>query len=170
MVAPVRPYDPSPMSQRRLRQQRQRRGLILTAGGLSGLVLGLVVVSVATGGGMKKVPADYAPFPAGPASSVTRSVERGGPIFYPDAKDGTNGFYLDVEDGEIVALAVVPAGGNPECPVAWDRQDRRYEDCESAEVPAAELDRFKVLLSGEGPDKSVFVDIRTVVAAPGRTG
>lgn len=147
-------------------RRRSRRGLILTAGGLSGLVLGLVVVSVATGGGVEKKPASYAPFPAGPAERVERSVERGGPIFYSDPKSGTDAFYLDVVDGRIVALSVVPPGGDPACPVAWDRRQQRYEDCEAAPVDVAALDRYRVVLRGTGDDRSVFVDIRTVEPAP----
>lgn len=148
------------------RPRGRARGLILLTGALSGLVLGLVIVSVATGGGVQKKPARYAPFPAGSAARIERSIERGGPIFYPDPSEGTDAFYLDLEAGKIVALAVVLPGGRPECPVVWDRRQRRYEDCENAEVAREELQRFRTVIQGTGDGRRVFVDIRTVVPAP----
>jgi hypothetical protein len=129
----------------------------------SGIIIGLVVISAVTSNGVKKEPAAYQPFPAGPADRIVRNIERGGPIFYSDPKGGTKAFYLDLVDGDIAAIAVVPPGGSAECPVEWNRRAERYQDCDGDQVDPESLNQFRIRTRGPEDDESVFVDIRSLV-------
>ena len=91
-----------------------------------------------------------------------------GPVCYPDPKRGDRSFCLDLEGDRVVALHVVPPGGNADCLVRWDRAAKRYQDCHGAAVDPATLARFPVLTKEIAGKVSVFVDVRTVTPPPAR--
>ena len=140
------------------------RVLVATAAVVSGLAIGLLVIGLAGGA---RQPAVYQPFPAGTEQRIAGLIKEDGPVFYPDPRNGTRAFYLDLEGDKIVALHVVPPGGTAKCPVQWDRAARRYTDCGDTPVDPATLRRFAVLTRPEGSQTAVFVDLRTVEPPPG---
>jgi hypothetical protein len=132
------------------------RTLVILAAVLSGLIVGIIVIS-ASGG--DKRPTVYKPFKAGFAVRIIERIDQDGPIFYRDLGDGPNSFYLDLENEDLVALHYVPPGGDEGCVVQYDYEDdRRYEDCEGRAVDPKTLNRFPVTL--EGKDDEVYVDLR----------
>ena len=140
------------------------RGLVLAAGAVGGLIVGLLVVATVTG---ERAPPGYRPFPAGLKADRIQDIEDGGPVLIPDPRGGDRSFYLDLEAGEIVALHVVPPGGSARCPVQWDRDQRRYEDCDGTEVARDGLARFVVTTRVDDEDgELVFVDLRELVPPP----
>jgi len=108
-----------------------QRVFVLTAAVLGGLIIGLLVVATLTG---SRQPATYRPFFAGMKESRVQNIREGGPVLIPDPKGGDRTFYLDLEGNEIVALHVVPPGGSGRCPVQYDHQQQRYEDCDGRPV------------------------------------
>jgi hypothetical protein len=134
------------------------RVLVATAAVVSGLALGVLVVGLAGGA---RQPALYQPFFAGLQNRLTTLITADGPVFYPDPNRGNRGFYLDVEDGKIVALHVI-VPGTDSCAVQWDRAQKRYLDCHGAAVDPSVLERYLVTTQGEGDKTAIFVDLRTV--------
>ena len=144
------------------------RVILATAAVVAGLVVGIVVVAVAKGGGGSGKNAPYQPFFAGTTDRVTKQIRADGPVCYPDPKRGDRSFCLDLEGDKIVALHIVPPGGSAECLVRWDRGAKRYQDCHGAAVNPATLARFPVLTKEIAGKVSVFVDVRTVTPPPAR--
>ena len=136
---------------------------MISAAVVSGLALGVLVVGLVGGA---RQPAVYQPFPAGTEQRIAGLINKDGPVFYPDPRNGTRAFYLDLEGGKVVALHVVPPGGTAKCPVQWDRAARRYADCRDRPVDPATLSRFTVLTRPEGSQTAVFVDLRTIEPPP----
>ena len=139
------------------------RVFVATAAVVSGLAIGVLVIGLAGGA---RQPAVYQPFPAGTEQRITALIQKDGPVFYPDPRNGTRAFYLDLEGGRVVALHVVPPEGTAECPVQWDRKARRYTDCRGAPVDPATLSRFAVLTRPQDDQTAVFIDLRTVEPPP----
>lgn len=142
------------------------RVILATAAVVVGLVVGIVVVAVARGGGGSGKNAPYQPFFAGTTDRVTKQIRADGPVCYPDPKKGDRSFCLDLDGEQIIALHVVPPGGTPACLVQWDRKDKRYEDCHGTPVDRSTLERFPVLTKEIGGKVSVFVDVRTTLPGP----
>jgi hypothetical protein len=146
------------------------RVILATAAVVCGLAMGIVVIAVLSGRGGGEPP-PYQPFFAGQSDRVTRQIEDGGPVFYPDPRKGQRAFYLDVDGAQIIALHVVPPGGTADCLIQWNRAGRRYEDCHNTPVDRSALARFPVLTRQIGDKTSIFVDLRTIQppgSAPGR--
>jgi hypothetical protein len=145
------------------------RVILATAGVVLGLVIGIIVIALATGSGSKE-PRPYQPFFAGTADRVTKQIKEDGPVCYPDPHQGDKAFCLDLDGTttpggtpgppRIIALHLVPPGGTPACLVQWDRTGKRYEVCHGAPVDRASLARFPVLTKEIGDKTSVFVDLR----------
>lgn len=149
------------VAQGRKRQRRGVRALVIGAAVLSGLIVGIIVIS-ASGG--DKRPVRYQPFKAGFAVRIIERIDADGPIFYPALDEGPNAFYLDLENEDLIAVHFVPPGGSVDCIVKYDyTDDRRYEDCEGRPVDRDTLRRFPVSLKGR--DDVVFVDLRRFVPA-----
>lgn len=131
------------------------RILVATAGILGGLVLGILVVGLVGG---SKQPATYAPFRAGYEDELVEHINEGGPVFIPDPTGGDRGFYLVRNAGQIVALHVVPPGGEPSCPVQYDMG--QFTDCDGRVVDPTTLRQFRVTTRPEGDEQAVYVDPR----------
>ena len=136
------------------------RVIVATAGVVAGLAVGIVGVAVISGGSGDPEP--YQPFFAGTSDRIAKQIKDGGPVFFPDAREGERAFYLDLEGERIAALHVIPPGGTAACPVQWDREETRYEDCRGGPVDRAGLARFPVLTREISDKISVFVDLRTI--------
>jgi hypothetical protein len=144
--------------------RRQTRILVAVAAAVAGVVLGLVVVGLAARGGR---PAPYQPFRAGLEERLTATIRQDGPVFFPDPRQGSRGFYLDLEYGQIVALHVVAPGRKADCPVQWDGEAKRYVDCGGEAVLPLFLRRFPVETRPRGDEEVVFVDLRELLPPPG---
>ena len=144
-----------------VRQRRSlSRGLVLTAGAVGGLIVGLLVV--ATVSGERQTPT-YRPFSAGLRDSRAEDIREDGPILIPDPRGGDRSFYLDLEGDQIIALHVVPPGGSTRCPVQYDHTAARYEDCDGRPVARDTLARFRVITRADDENrKHVYVDVREV--------
>jgi len=137
------------------------RVILATAAVVMGLVVGIVAVAVLNSRGGSEAP-PYQPFFAGTSDRVTKQIKDGGPVCYPDPKDGERSFCLDLEGDQFVAYHVVPPGKTVECLVEWDRAEKRYEDkCSRAPLDPATLARFPILTKEIDGKISVFVDVRT---------
>jgi hypothetical protein len=80
---------------------------------------------------------------------------------------GGDGFWLDVENGKLVAL-VLDRPGEKHCQVKWKAQQDAYLDCHANAVTSRELARYKVTVGSRNgsPAQSVFVNLRKVLPAP----
>jgi hypothetical protein len=136
----------------------RQRVFVLTGAVVGGLIIGLLVIATLTG---SRQPATYRPFFAGMKDNRVENIREGGPVLIPDPKGGDRTFYLDLEGDKIVALHVVPPGGSAHCPVQYDHEQGRYEDCEGRPVARETLARFKVITRANDDDKeAIFVDVR----------
>jgi hypothetical protein len=141
------------------------RILVAVAAIVSGVLLGVLVIGM-MGGDKVFRPPSYEPFLAGPRERITKSVTKDGPIFYPDPRGGNRAFYLDLVDGGIIALHVIPPDGGEACPVQWNRKSKRYTDCKGNPVDPAGLRRFPVINGTPSRPDTVYVDLRTLEPAP----
>lgn len=111
-------------------------------------------------------PTDYVAFSAGNAETLTRQVREGGPVFFADPLAGEKGFWIDREQGELVAISV-NAPGKDECTVRWRGSIDRYQDCDGVRYTSEQLDRFTTNVPTTGKQKGLFlVDLRRVIPAP----
>lgn len=118
------------------------------------LVAGLVV---GTAGKPPSGPAQLAaraPLRLGDVAALSARVDAAGPVFFPDLDGGRRGFWIALEDGQVVALAAEPEdqraeeerGGGRRCPVGWERRQSRFVDCRGNAVATSALSRFEVIL------------------------
>jgi len=144
----------------------QRRMLILVAAAAvaAGIFVGVAIL-LASGRPAVR-PGRYEPFVAGNAATLGQMVATEQPIFYADPTGGTRGFAVALEDGDFVALHVVPPGGSAACPIDWDLRDKRFEDCRDTPFASEQLRRFKT----EVTDGVVIVDLRAIEPAARPTG
>lgn len=110
--------------------------------------------------------AEYEAFSAGNAETLTRQIREGGPVFFADPLAGEKGFWIDREQGELVALSV----NSPEeddCPLRWRASVNRYEDCDARRYASEQLDRFTTNIPERGEQRGLFlVDLRRIIPAP----
>ena len=106
------------------------------------------------------------PFYIGTATSLERSIREDSPLYFANPTAG-DGFWLDVEDGELIAL-VIDRPGLKDCVVKWKEQRGAYVDCNDEELASEELDRYQVSVGARdgSPENSVYVDLRTTSPAP----
>ncbi len=94
-------------------------------------------------------------------------IHEGSPLYFsnPDAGDG---FWLDIEDGQIVAIVLDRTPGPKDCIVKWKEQRDAYVDCNDDELQSTDLERYKVHIGPRdgSPKTSVFVDLRKTEPAP----
>jgi hypothetical protein len=91
-----------------------------------------------------------------------RSTLAVGPRLYFAHPFGGTGFWLDEEDGQLVAL-VARRPDDPSCTVAWRNLKKAYYDCHGHTLHGAELERYPLQLPQLGPEAGgVIVDFRHV--------
>ena len=142
------------------------RVILATAAVVIGLVVGILAVAVLNSQGGGEAP-PYQPFFAGQSDRLAKEIKEGGPVCYPDPKEGQRSFCLDLQGDQFVAYHVVQPGKTAECLVEWDRKEKRYEDkCSGTPVDPATLARFPVLTKEISDKISVFVDVRETTPPP----
>jgi hypothetical protein len=98
--------------------------------------------------------------------SDLRATLNQGPRLYFAHPFGGTGFWLDVEDGHLVAL-VARLPGTQSCTVAWRNLSRGYFDCHDRELSARQLNRYALQFPRVGPQQGgVIVDFRHVDPSP----
>lgn len=148
------------------------RRVLLFAGGIV-LLAGLAVAALlflATGG-TRATPSASKPLFLGLERELVSKIKEGGPLYFA-SPFGENGFWLDLEDGRLVALDIVRPGTR-DCKVKWRDPRGAYVDCEDRDLQVADLDRFKVIvgkLQKDAPVDAVYVDLRVSEPALIRPG
>jgi hypothetical protein len=142
---------------------------VLVFAGVIVLLAGLAVAALlflATGG-TKDTPSGEKPLFLGLEPELVAKMQEGGPLYFA-SPFGENGFWLDLEDGQIVALNLVKPGTR-DCQVKWKDPRKAYVDCNDRDLQAADLDRFKVTigkLDQDAPGDAVYVNLNIDEPAP----
>ncbi len=93
-------------------------------------------------------------------------IHEGSPLYFANPSAG-DGFWLDIEDGQLVAL-VLDRPDSKDCVQKWKDQQDAYIDCNGDAFQSTQLDRYRVTIGPRNgsPKKSVYVDLRKVEPAP----
>jgi hypothetical protein len=137
-------------------------GVIVLVAGLA--VAGLLFLAT---GGTKDTPSSSKPLFLGLRPELVAKIEEGGPLYFA-SPFGENGFWLDLEDGEIVALNLVRPG-TKDCQVKWRDPRKAYVDCNDQDLQAADLGRYQVTvgkLDADAPADAVYVNLKVREPAP----
>ena len=148
------------------RPQQRRSDIKLLLGATVGVLLGGVVIAAAilavTSRG--KAPDVRVPQPFGLASSIHDNVRQGGPINIAGLS-GDDGFWVAIEDHEIVAL-LVKQPKPQSCTLRW-RGSKNTFTCDDKPVSSRNLARYRSFTQKQGPLKgSYMVALRDVQPAP----
>ncbi len=129
----------------------------------TGLFVAVVLVFLLPG---DDSPDESEPVQIGLASSIHQNVEEDGPYFQADPLRGERPFWVALEDGEIVALAI-DLPGEEGCIVDYQSRDETFVDCRSEPVLTEALARYDVTISAdEKSEGAVLVDLQTLLPAP----
>jgi hypothetical protein len=146
---------------------RDDRRLLVFTGvivALAAVMVALLLLAATGGGGTPKT----APLFLGLRGPLVSEIKKGGPNYIANPF-GDNGFWLDLEGGQLVAL-VLDRPGQPGCHVKWKRT--AYFDCHGDTLSSRDLDRYEVTVGPRhgSPRTSVFVLLNKVMPAPGTAG
>jgi hypothetical protein len=92
-------------------------------------------------------------------------IRDGGPL-YTANPFGDPAFWLDLQDGHLVAYSVLLP--DTSCVVKWKAQQNAYVDqCTKAKVPIGHMNQYQVTIGSRdgSPKNSVFVDLHTIIPA-----
>ena len=129
---------------------------------VAGLLVAAVILFVT---GRAKTPEVTGPIPFGYAKSLTDKVKKGGPVAYAGTT-GDTGFWLAIEDGELVALKIKKPG-TADCNVRWAGSVDSFVDCNGDKVRMDQLARFRTEVPKKGDREGNFlVDLRDSIPAP----
>ncbi len=104
-------------------------------------------------------------FSAGEAKALETQIGEGGPVFFADVLAGSKGFWLDSENGKLVALSV-NAPGKKDCSVRWRGSIGNYVDCDKVDYKSIQLSRFESRVPDIGNEKGLFiVDLSSPIPA-----
>jgi hypothetical protein len=143
---------------------RSDRSLLLLAGSA------VAIAAVLVGGLMLVITRSGSDVPeglifVGYEKSLKDSIHDEGPI-YTANPFGDDGFWVDLENGDVVAL-VLNRPGTKDCNVKWKEPKHGYVDCNGAVLSSDQLDRYAV---GGGPKDApkdaVFANLKKVTPAP----
>jgi hypothetical protein len=121
--------------------------------------------------GTQDTASSKAPLFLGIDRELHKKIEEGGPLYFA-SPFGENGFWLDLEDDQLVALSLVKPG-TKDCIVKWRDPRKAYVDCDDNDLQAPDLDRFKITIGSlqEGaPKDAVYVNLRQRSPAPVESG
>lgn len=135
----------------------QRRLFLLSLGALVLAVAFVLVAIIVATGRPAVVEGEYRPFEVGNADRLSEAIATERPLFFADPTGGTRGFVLTLADGNFAALHVVPPRGRASCPVDWNLEEERFEDCDGRAFRPDQLSRFPVTINDDGV---VVVDLR----------
>ena len=111
-----------------------------------------------------KAPTVRGPIPFGYAKSLEAKVKTGGPVAYAGTT-GDTGFWLAIENGELVALKI-RRPGTAGCNVRWAGSVDSFLDCNGKRVRMDQLARYPTEIPKRGDDKGILlVDLRHTIPA-----
>ena len=128
---------------------------------LGGIVIAAAILAITSGGGVPNV---RRPQPFGLASDIRAKVRDGGPINFPGLT-GDDGFWVAIEDGELVPLLVrQPAPAS--CTLRWRGSIDTFT-CDDEPVEVADLARYRSFVQRTGARKGLYmVRLRSVIPPP----
>ncbi len=111
---------------------------------------------------------DGGPLYIGPKRDIVTALDEGSPLYFANPFGG-RGFWIDRDDGALIALDV-GKWGDTSCSVKWKGRIDTYIDCNSNRLTHDEIARHPVTVVASGPRKgSVLVDLAVVDPPPGET-
>jgi hypothetical protein len=148
---------------------RSDRKLMLITGGVV-IVAALFFASVlvfATGSSEPQSKSN-GPLYIGPKRDLVTTLNEGSPLYFANPFGG-RGFWLDRENGELIALDV-GKWGDVGCSIKWRGRVDSYVDCDGNHLTKDDLARHAVTVVQTGTRKgSVLVDLESVSAPPSST-
>jgi hypothetical protein len=138
--------------------------LVGVAGVVAGLGLVVLMVNLASRGTESfEVRLGDDRFAAGSVTNQAASVERGGPLLYPDVAGGSRDLIVNHVGAEPDegwhAFSAQPIGKPRDCFLQWQADEGEFVDCEGDRYPAdgdhPDLTRYPVAIE----DGNLFVDI-----------
>lgn len=148
---------------------RADRKIILVTSGLL-VVAALFFASVlvfATGGGRDQPADNQGPLYIGPKRDLFEKLNEGtgSPLYFANPFGG-RGFWLDQENGNLVALDVgLPS--DPSCSIKWKGRIDTYTDCHGRPVTMDNMARHPVSVSTTGKTRGgVYVSLDETQPAP----
>jgi hypothetical protein len=141
------------------------RQLLIVTGGFLALAVAILVVVLMLAGGREPDPGPARPLFIGLRRELTGRIAEGGPLYFANPFAG-DGFWLDLEDGHLVALAI-DRPGTTDCVVKWKDPRKAYVDCNDRDLTSSDLDRYPITIGsrGDSPKGSVYVDLRELEPA-----
>ncbi|MDQ2825523.1 MAG: hypothetical protein M3Y04_00925 [Actinomycetota bacterium] len=135
--------DFPPVPERPEPQRARTRVLVFTVLGAvlaAALIIAIVGrVGTGTGGGIRRAGSNQAPtFDVGPATQRAASIDRSGPLLFPDPRGGTLDIYVQHLGGaQWAAFAARATGAGRQCVLRWDQGARHFVDpCDGRVYPA----------------------------------
>jgi hypothetical protein len=120
------------------------------------LVLGLVIAaSILLITGRAKNPAIKGSIPFGIARSLKEKAKEGGPFAFA-GDTGDSGFWIAIEDGNLVALKIQKPG-TKDCNVIWRGSKNTFVDCHGRPIRIDQLARYPTKVPKKGPDKGILI-------------
>ena len=141
-------------------------GVLVTLAGLA--VAGLLFFAT---GGTQDTPSSKKPLFLGIQRELVTTIKEGGPLYFA-SPFGENGFWLALEDGQLVALDIVKPGTR-DCIVKWRDPRQAYVDCDDNDLQSVDLDRFELTVGSVeqgAPKDAVYVNLRVSDGAPAQPG
>jgi hypothetical protein len=101
----------------------------------------------------------------GQAKSLTEKARDGGPFAFAGSS-GDTGFWVALEDGELVALKIRKPGTKA-CNVVWRGSRNTFVDCDGNPIRMDRLARYRVVVPAKGANKGQFlVDLSSNIPPP----
>ena len=101
----------------------------------------------------------------GIARNLREKAQDGGPFAFA-GNSGDDGFWIAIEDGELVALKIQKPG-TKDCNVLWRGSKDTFEDCNGDPIKSRQLARYPIEIPTKGKQKGVLlVDLSTTIPAP----
>jgi hypothetical protein len=131
---------------------------------IAGVLFALVIL-LATG--QQDAPDPSRPFFIGLERQKKEAIREESPQYIANPNPDGEGFWLDLEDGELVAL-VLHRSDAPRCFVKWKEQQEGYVDCDGNVLSSRQLERYVLIVGARNgsPRGSVYVDLRKKLPAP----
>ena len=109
--------------------------------------------------------AEDGPLYIGPKRDIVDKLDEGSPLYFANPFGG-RGFWVDREDGELVALDV-GRYDEPDCSIRWRGSKGSYIDCHGTRLDSTDMARYPVEVVTSGTRKgSVLVDLDAVDPPP----
>lgn len=144
-----------------------RKLIVVTAGAVVVAALLFAAVLVFATGSSEPAGQDEGPLYIGPKRDLIRTLDEGtgSPLYFANPFGG-RGFWLDREDGALIAFDV-GRWGDVDCSVKWRGRIGSYVDCNGERLTKDQLARFAVTEVTTGKRKgAVFVDLESRTAPP----